>query len=279
MARRVPGNATAVADFLLRAVLAGLAVVAVSGPLGCLVVWRRMAFFGATLAHSALLGIALGILLGISITGGLIAVGTVVAVLLVSAEGRHGLAVDTLLSILAHSALAAGVIALAFLPGVRVDLMGYLFGDILAVTWADVVVIAMVSAGGLGLIAVLWRALLRIAVHEEMAAVEGVPVLAVRIAFMVLLAVVVAVALRIVGILLVTSLLVIPAAAARRFAPTPEAMAGIAAGFGGISVLGGIAASVRWDVPAGAAIVVAAAAIFVVTLAVPVSGLFNQRGA
>lgn len=258
------------ADFLVRATLAGLAVVAVAGPLGCLVVWRRMAFFGATLAHSALLGIALGFLLDVDMMVGLIAVGTVVAVLLVSAEGRHGLATDTLLAILAHSALAAGLIVLAFVHGLRIDLMGYLFGDILAVTKGDVMVIAGVAAAGLATLAVLWRPLLRIAIHEEMAAVEGVPVLAVRIAFMVLLAVVVAVALRVVGILLVTSLLVIPAAAARRFAPTPEAMAAIAAVIGAASVLAGIGASIRFDVPAGAAIVVAATVVFVLGLAVPV---------
>ena len=257
-------------DFLLRAALAGLGVALLSGPLGCLVIWRHMAFFGATLAHSALLGIALGLLLGINLTVGLIAVSAAIALLLVVAEGRRGIATDTLLSILAHSALAAGLVVLVFVKGVRVDLMGYLFGDILAVTSQDVMVIGAVAACGLTALAFLWRPLLRIAIHEETAAVEGVPVVAVRVGFMVLLAVVVAVALKVVGILLVTALLVIPAAAARRFAATPESMAVIAALIGALSVLVGIGGSLAWDLPAGAAIVCVAATIFLMGMLVPV---------
>ncbi len=252
-------------DFLTRALIAGGAVALISGPLGCLVIWRRMAFFGATLAHSALLGLALGFLLDINLTFGLIAAGAAVALLLVVAETRPDLATDTLLSILAHGALAAGLIALAFVHGIRIDLMGYLFGDILGVGVADVYVIVGVAVAALVATAVLWRSLLRVSIHAEMAAVEGVPVLAVRIGFMLLLAVVVAVALKIVGILLVTSLLVMPAAAARPWARTPEGMAIIAAGIGLFSVAGGISASYVWDLPAGAAIVSAALVLFVLS--------------
>lgn len=252
-------------DFLTRALIAGGAVALISGPLGCLVIWRRMAFFGATLAHSALLGLALGFLLDINLTFGLIAAGAAVALLLVVAETRPDLATDTLLSILAHGALAAGFIALAFVHGIRIDLMGYLFGDILGVGVADVYVIVAVAVAALIATAVLWRSLLRVSIHAEMAAVEGVPVLAVRISFMLLLAVVVAVALKVVGILLVTSLLVMPAAAARPWARTPEGMAVIAAGIGLFSVAGGISASYVWDLPAGAAIVSAALGLFVLS--------------
>jgi len=252
-------------DFLTRALIAGGAVALISGPLGCLVIWRRMAFFGATLAHSALLGLALGFLLDINLTFGLIAAGAAVALLLVVAETRPDLATDTLLSILAHGALAAGLIALAFVHGIRIDLMGYLFGDILGVGVADVYVIVAVAVAALIATAVLWRSLLRVSIHAEMAAVEGVPVLAVRISFMLLLAVVVAVALKVVGILLVTSLLVMPAAAARPWARTPEGMAVIAAGIGLFSVAGGISASYVWDLPAGAAIVSAALVLFVLS--------------
>lgn len=258
------------ADFLTRALVAGGAVALVAGPLGCLVIWRRMAFFGATLAHSALLGIALGFLLDINLTLGLVVGGGAIALLLAAAEGRPGLATDTLLSILGHGALAAGLIALAFVHGIRIDLMGYLFGDILAVGVGDVYLTLGLGALALAATAALWRPLLRVAVHAEMAAVEGVPVAAVRIGFMVLLAVVVAVALKVVGILLVTSLLVMPAAAARPFARTPEAMAVIAAGLGLVSVGGGIGGSYVWDLPAGAAIVCVAAALFALSLLVPV---------
>jgi zinc transport system permease protein len=264
-------------DFLLRALAAGLVIAAAAGPLGCFVVWRHMAFFGNTLAHAALLGVALGFLLGIDPMVGLAAVGAAVAILLVAAEGRWAIASDTLLSILAHGALAAGLVVLAFVEGVRIDLMAYLFGDILAVTGTDLAIMAAAVAGTLAALAAIWRPLLRLTIHEEIAAVEGVPVVAIRIIFMVLLAVIVAVALKVVGILLVASFLVIPAAAARRFAATPEAMAVIAAALGCVSVALGLAGSVRWDLPAGAAMVVAAALLFVLSLAAPALGAFRRR--
>jgi zinc transport system permease protein len=263
-------------DFLTRAVLAGLAVALVTGPLGCLVVWRRMAFFGTTLAHSALLGLALGFLLDINLTIGLIATSSAVALALVLAEGHRGIATDTLLSILAHTGLAAGLIALAFVGGIRVDLMGYLFGYILAVSKIDVMVISSMAGITLIVLALIWRQLLAVTIHAELAAVEGVPVLAMRVGFMVLLAVVVAVALKVVGILLVTSLLVIPAAAARRFAATPEAMALIAAVIGSGSVMAGIGASLAFDLPAGAAIVCAAGLVFLITMIVPSRGALRH---
>ena len=256
-------------DFVLRALIAGLAISAIAGPLGCFVVWRHMAFFGATIAHSALLGIALGIVLGLNVTVGLFAVGAVVALILLSAEGRRWLAMDTLLSIVAHAALAAGIVVLAFLEGIRVDLMGYMFGDILAVGGSDLAIIGGVATGGLAVLWLLWRPLLRLTLHQELAAVEGVRVVPVRLCFMLLLSVVVAASLKVIGILLVTALLVIPAATARRFSRTPEAMAALAAILGAVSVALGITGSARWDLPAGAAIVVAASLLFLIGFAIP----------
>ncbi len=264
-------------DFVVRALIAGLGIAVIAGPLGCFVVWRHMAFFGATIAHSALLGIGLGIVLGINVMIGLFAVGAVVALILVTVEGRRWIAADTLLSILAHSALAAGIVVLSFLEGVRVDLMGYLFGDILAVGNQDLWIIGAVAVGGLLALGVLWNPLLRVTLHEEMAAIEGVPVIAVRVGFMLLLAVTVAVSLKIIGILLVTALLVIPAAAARRFSGTPETMALLAALIGCISVSLGLAGSAQWDLPTGAAIVVSAAILFLVALVVPARALIIFR--
>ena len=255
------------AEFLQRALLAGLGVALVAGPMGCVVVWRRMAYFGTSLAHNAFLGIALGLLLGIDPMFGIAAAAIAVAVLLVALqEGQRLLPDDTLLGLLAHSGLALGLVALAFLEGVRVDLLGYLFGDVLAVGWGDLGWIWGVGAAVLAGLAALWRPLLLIAVHPELAAARGVPVLPVRLAFMVMLAVVVAVAMKVVGVLLVTSLLIVPAAAARAFAATPEAMAGIAAGLGALSAVAGLAASVAWDLPSGPAMVVAATVLFALSL-------------
>ncbi len=249
-------------DFLLRAALGGIGVALIAGPLGSFIVWRRMAYFGDTLAHSALLGIALGFLLDVNVTAAIILVCTAVAALLVIMQHQRYLAGDTLLGILAHSALSLGLIAVAFLGTVRLDLVSLLFGDILAVTGADLI---WIYGGGIIAMIVLvaiWRPLLAITVHEDLARVEGVPVVAVRLVFMLLIAVVIAVALKVVGILLITSLLIIPAAAARRFATTPERMAVFAAAAGVAAVVGGLSGSWVWDTPSGPSIVVAAAALF-----------------
>ena len=256
-------------DFLVRALIGGFGVAAVAGPLGVFVVWRRMAYFGDTLAHAALLGVALGFLLGIDLNVGVVAVGVFVALLLAVLQRSRHLGSDTLLGILSHGALALGLVAVAFVENARLDLMSYLFGDILAVTGTD---IAWVLGGGVLVLAVLgflWRPLLAITVHEELASVEGVPVVAVRLAYMILLAVVVALAMKVVGILLVTSLLIIPAAAARRLAPTPETMAVLAAVAGCMAVAGGLWGSFVYDTPSGPSVVVAALGLFAASVVLP----------
>ena len=257
------------ADFLLNALLAGLALALVAGPLGSFVVWRRMAYFGDTLSHAALLGVALGLMLDVSpilaVTVGCL----LLAVLLVTLQQRQPLASDTLLGILAHSTLSLGLVALSFMPDVRIDLMGYLFGDLLAVSRADLAWILGGSALVLALLVPLWRPLLAITVHEELAKVEGLPVAAIRLALMMLVAVVIAVAMKIVGVLLITSLLIVPAAAAQRHARTPEQMAGGASLLGLLAVCAGLALSWYKDTPAGPSIVVAAAGLFLLSFALP----------
>ncbi|MFQ5774916.1 MAG: metal ABC transporter permease [Kiloniellaceae bacterium] len=254
-------------DFFIRALIAGLGVAAVTAPLGCFVVWRRMAYFGATLAHGALLGVALGLLLGVDVTLGIAASSVAIALMVVLLQRQRLIGSDTLLGILAHSGLAIGLVALGLLAGLRVDLMAYLFGDVLAVTRAD---IAWIYGGGLlvlGVLALIWRPLLIITLDEELARAEGVRVVPVQFAFMLTLAVVIAIAMKVVGILLIVSLLIIPAATARPFARTPERMALLAAALGGLSVIGGLFASSQWDTPSGPSIVVAATVLFALGLA------------
>ncbi|NQV48328.1 MAG: metal ABC transporter permease [Rhodospirillaceae bacterium] len=252
-------------DFMVRALLAGLAVAAIAGPLGSFVVWRRMAYFGATLSHSALLGIALGLLVGAEPMLGVIVVCLVVALILGFGHRRRTaiLSEDTLLGILAHGTLAMGLVAAAFLDSVRLDLTSYLFGDILAITTSDLVWLYGVAVTVAVILGLIWRPLLAATVHEELALVEGVPVQALKLGYMLMLAAVVALAMKVVGILLVTSLLIIPAAAARPLARTPEQMAVLASICGGLSVFGGLAASYIADTPSGPSIVVAALVLFI----------------
>lgn len=256
-------------DFLLNALLAGLALALVAGPLGSFVVWRRMAYFGDTLAHAALLGVALGFLLDVSPTLAVTVGCIILAVLLVTLQQRQPLAADTLLGILAHSTLSLGLVTVSFLDAVRVDLMAYLFGDLLAVGAGDLWWIGAGSALVLGVLAWLWRPLLALTVHEELAKVEGLPVGALRLALMLLIAVVIAVAMKIVGVLLITSLLIIPAAAAQRHAKSPEQMAAGASLVGLVAVCAGLALSWYQDTPAGPSIVVSAAALFLLSFLLP----------
>ena len=256
-------------EFLARALLGGLGVALVAGPLGTFIVWRRMAYFGDTLAHSGLLGVVLGTMLGINPELGVVATCLAVAVALVLLQRQHWLATDTLLGILAHTTLSLGLVALAFLETVRVDLVSYLFGDILSINATDLYWIWGGNLLALGALAWLWRPLLAATVHEELARVEGVPVFPVRLAFMLLIAIVIAVAMKVVGILLITSLLIIPAAAARRFARSPEGMAVLASAFGCAAIGLGLWASLRWDTPAGPSVVVAATTLFALGCALP----------
>ena len=252
-------------DFMVRALLGGLGVALVAGPLGSFMVWRRMAYFGETMAHSALLGVALGLMLSVNITIMVVAVCALLAILLVALQRQRHLTSDTLLGILSHSALSLGLVALAFMESVRVDLMGLLFGDILTTTRADLLWIYGSGSIAIMLIIALWRPLLSLSVHEEIAQVEGVAVTKIKLVFMVLIATVIAVAMKIVGILLITSLLIIPPATARYFARSPEQMAFLAAVLGCLAIGVGLLGSVTWDIPAGPAIVVSAALLFVLS--------------
>ncbi|KZZ45176.1 hypothetical protein A3759_10215 [Thalassolituus sp. HI0120] len=249
--------------------LTGVLLATITGPLGSFVVWRRMAFFGDTLAHGALLGITLGVLTDINLTVALALSCVLLALLLMPLQNRSNLSSDTLLGIVSHSTLAIGLVALSLADGVRVDLMSYLFGDLLAVEISD---LAWVSASVMvigGLMALNWRGLLASTVSPELAEIDGYPVKRLNLLLVLMLAMVVALAMKIVGILLVSALLVVPAATARSFARTPQQMVLIAAASGISSVLLGIWASFQWDTPTGPSVVVAAAGLFILSLISP----------
>jgi zinc transport system permease protein len=253
-------------DFFTRALLAGIGIALIAGPLGCFVVWRRMAYFGDTMAHSALLGVAMSLLFSVNIMVGVFGVAALVALALMALERRRTLPSDALLGILSHSALAVGLVAVSFMTWLRFDLNGLLFGDILSVTAAD---LSIIYGGGMLILVALvrlWSPLLADTVNHEIAEAEGMKPQRARIAFMFLVASVIAIAMKIVGIMLITALLIIPAAAARRFAKTPEMMALMAAAAGCLAVAGGLFGSLKFDTPSGPSIVVAALGLFLLSL-------------
>jgi zinc transport system permease protein len=264
---RQPGRVTAVLDdFFIRALVAGIGVALTTGPLGCFVVWRRMAYFGDTMAHSALLGVAISLLFDLNLLLSVFAVAVAVSLLLLFLQRRQALSADALLGILSHSTLAIGLVLVAFMSWVRIDLMAFLFGDILAVTRED---IALIWGGGLVVLAAviwLWRPLVASTVSEDIAEAEGLKPERARLLFMLLMALVIAISMKIVGILLITALLIIPAATARRFSISPERMAVFASLIGSLAVVGGLFGSLHYDTPSGPSIVVAALLLFILSL-------------
>ncbi|GBF25948.1 high-affinity zinc uptake system membrane protein ZnuB [bacterium MnTg02] len=268
--RRTPlehgGTQTLLTDFFSRALVAGIGVALIAGPLGCFIVWRRMAYFGATMSHSALLGVALALLFEVNTMVGVFIVAAAAAPALLFLERQEKLSTDTLLGILAHGTLAVGLVLLAFMSSVRIDLMGYLFGDILAVSKLEIAIIYLGGAVVIGGLMWIWRPLLAITVSTEIAQAEGIHPERVRLVFMLLVAGAIAIAMKIVGILLIVSLLIIPPAAARRFGASPEQMAVIAAVLGAVAVVAGLYGSLSFDTPSGPSIVIAALAVFLLTL-------------
>jgi zinc transport system permease protein len=278
-------------DFLLNALLVGTLIAAMAGPLGCLVVWRRMAYFGAAIAHSALLGVALALVVGgyllsmstdqaslLYRTGHslvedpwpvVLLVSLLLSIVLLVLQRRHLLASDTLLGIVAHGSLAIGLLIVAAMVTLRIDVMSYLFGDILSIDQTDLVLMALLSIAVLGLLARYWRQLLSSTVNSELALIEGVDVRKIELLFVLMLACVVALGMRVVGILLIISMLIIPPATVRKRVTTPLQMAIGASLVGILDVWLGLAFSWFADLPAGPSIVAASVVLFVLGMLLP----------
>ena len=249
------------ADFLLRAGLAGIGLCLATGPLGAFILWRRMAYFGDATAHASVLGVALALAFGLPIGLGTLSVALIVAVTVATLSAR-GWAADTTLGVLAHGALAVGLVAVSFVEGVNVSLESYLFGDILAVGWGDVGFVWGGAALVLALMLWRWQALLTATLNPDLARADGIDPDRERLILTLALAVVVALAIKIVGALLIAAMLIIPAAAARALARSPEAMALLAGLIGMASVVAGLALSLQADTPAGPSIAAMATAGF-----------------
>ncbi|MEY4590114.1 MAG: permease of zinc transporter ZnuB [Pseudomonadota bacterium] len=253
-------------DFLLNAILAGSALALISGPLGSFVVWRRMAYFGDTLAHASLLGVALGLFLQVNPWFAVMVGSALLGTLLVLLQKQKKLANDTLLGILSHGTLAAGLVCVSQMADQRLDLFSFLLGDLLTATRQEAITMSITSLALLALLKFAWRPWLRIALDEDLARAEGVRVDAWQLLFMLMLALVIALAMKVVGILLITALLIIPAAAARQFSQGPGVMAMAAGAIGIVAVNAGLGASYLWDTPAGPSAVLVAVVVFAVGL-------------
>ncbi len=253
-------------DFIIRAVLAGFGVALIAGPLGCLIVWRRMAYFGDTLAHSALLGVALAFLMQIWIVPAVFVCAVAISLGLLVLERRTNVSSDALLGLLSHASLAIGLVTLALIPGAGVDIEALLFGDVLAVNRSDLILIWGAAAMSAPVLFVLWRNLFASSVSKELAEAEGAAPERSQIIFMVLTALAIALAMKVTGVLLITAMLILPAATARAWSTGPEIMVVLAIIVGCLSVILGMAGSLVFDTPSGPSIVVGAFLLFLLSL-------------
>ena len=253
-------------DFFTRALIAGIGIAIVTGPLGCLVIWRRLSYFGDTLAHSALLGVTLAYAFSFNISLSVFIISGIVALLLISLQKRTKLAGDSLLGLLAHSSLAIGLVLIGFLSSIRFDLMGLLFGDILAVTTQDILIIWFGGLIILGILFYIWKSIFAATVNYDLAAAEGMKPDLSNFIFTILLAGVIAISIKMIGALLITGLLLIPAATARSLSNNPFQMVILSILVGITSVITGLFGSLELNTASGPSIVVAALVLFILSI-------------
>lgn len=254
-------------DFILQALVAGIGIALMAAPLGCFVAWQRLAYFGDTIAHAALLGVVLALMFHMEHAMGIGLVALAVSTAVYYLEREKKMSSGMLLGLFAHGALALGLVLIALSHDIVFDINGLLFGDILAVNIDDIAGIYVIAIAILGFIAANWRNLMRMTIHPDIAMVEGVAVGRLKWMLMCAIALAVAISIKLVGILLITSMLIIPAAAVRSLARTPTQMVGLAMIAGILSVGGGLSVSLRLDTPSGASIILVAMVIFIAAYA------------
>ena len=253
-------------DFFIRALIAGIGIALVTGPLGCFVIWRRLSFFGDTLSHAALLGVTFSISFDINISLSVFIISSLVAIILLRLQKNTNLAGDALLGLLAHSSLAIGLVVLGFLSFIRFDIMGLLFGDILSVTLSDLLIIWIGGGVIILILTLIWRPLFASTVNYEIAEAEGLSPEKYNILFTILMAGIIAISIKMVGLLLITGMMIIPAAAARNLSNSPKQMVIISVIFGLLSVLIGLYASLEINTPSGPSVITTSLLFFILSL-------------
>mgnify|MGYP003303317442 FL=1 len=245
-------------DFFIRALFAGIGIAFVTGPLGCFVVWRRLSYFGDTLAHSALLGVTIAYSLDFNIAVSIFFISSAIALILIQLQRKTNLPSDALLGLLAHSSLAVGLVVIGFLTFIRFDIMGLLFGDILAVNKKDLFIIWFGGALILIVLKLIWKPLFASTVNYELAEAEGLNPDKAKAIFTVLLAALIAISIKLVGVLLITGMLIIPTAMARNLSDNPKKMVVFSIIGGLLSVFIGLFSSLEFNTPSGPSIIAAA---------------------
>ena len=253
-------------DFFIRALLAGIGVALVTGPLGCFVVWRRLSYFGDTLAHSALLGVTLAYSLEFNIALSVFIISALIALILINLQKRTNLPGDALLGLLAHSSLAVGLVVIGFLSFIRSDIMGLLFGDILAVNVNDIITIWIGGAIILLVLKLIWKSLFASTVNYELAEAEGLDPDKAKAIFTILMAAIIAISIKMVGLLLITGMLIIPAAMARNISNSPKQMILFSVIGGLLSVVIGLFTSLEFNTASGPSIIAASLFLFILSL-------------
>ena len=253
-------------DFFIRALIAGIGIALVAGPLGCFVIWRRLSFFGDTLSHSALLGVTLALSFDINIALSVFFVSSAVALVLLKLQKTTNLPGDALLGLLAHSSLAVGLVVISFLSFIRFDIMGLLFGDILAVAPNDIFIIWIGGVLILLVLKIIWKPLFASTVNYELAEAEGLNPDRSKAIFTILLAAVIAISIKMVGLLLITGMLIIPAAMARNMSDSPQKMVIFSVIGGLLSVILGLFSSLEFNTSSGPSIIVASLILFILSL-------------
>ena len=253
-------------DFFIRALIAGIGIALVTGPLGCFIIWRRLSFFGDTLSHSALLGVTIAFFFELNIAFSVFLISSAIALILLKLQKTTKLPGDALLGLLAHSSLAVGLVVIGFLTTIRFDIMGLLFGDILAVNEIDLLIIWIGGALILIILKYIWKPLFASTVNHELAEAEGMKPDKVNAIFTVLLAAIIAISIKIVGLLLITGMLIMPAAMARNISNNPKQMVKLSIIGGLLSVIIGLFSSLEINTPSGPSIITAALVLFCLTL-------------
>ncbi|MFT4325151.1 MAG: iron chelate uptake ABC transporter family permease subunit [Candidatus Liberibacter psyllaurous] len=252
-------------EFFIRALFAGIGIILSTGPLGCFIVWQRMTYFGDTIAHSALLGVAFSLMLNLPLPLCIFMVAALTSIILLQIQKSEFIASDAILGVITHSTISISLIMLSFMTWVNTDLTSFLFGDILAVNTNDIIIIWSVGILNIVILIKIWKSLLATTVNYELAKAEGMQPEKVKLIFTMITALMISISIKFIGITLITSLLILPTVTARRFATSPENMVILTTVIGILGVILGLYGSLIFDTPSGPSIIITSLIFFILS--------------